>query len=171
MKKIMLMLTFGLLAAGTVSAQDTPKPEKKEGMEHRHERRANRERKNPEEMAARHSEMLSKQLNLSDKQERKVREITLKRSQESEALRNRMMEAKGQDKSQRALAHQEMKAINDRWEAELKDILSKKQFSQFEASRKEMKNRHFAEKGEKHKKDGKKEGKRQPRENKTRDNG
>lgn len=171
MKKILLMLSFGLMVAGTANAQENIKPGKKEHGEHHQDRRGNRERKNPEEMAARHTEMLSKQLNLSDKQKSKVQEITLKRSQESEALRHRMMEAKAQDQHQRSLAHQEMKAINDRWEADLKDILSKKQYSQFEASREEMKNRRLAGKGEKHKQEGKKEGKRQHKENKARDNG
>ena len=121
-------------------------------------------------MASRYTEMLSKQLDLSNKQERKVQEITLKRAQETEALRSRMVEAKGQDRSQRSIARQEMKAINDRWEADLKDILSKKQYSQYEASREEMKTR-LAGKGGKHQHEGRKEGKRQSRENNSRENG
>ncbi|MGV3502687.1 MAG: hypothetical protein ACO1O1_03215 [Adhaeribacter sp.] len=170
MKKIMLMLSFGLLVAGTASAQESPKTEKKGRFEHRQDHRGSRERKTPEQMASRHTEMLSKQLDLSNKQERKVQEITLKRAQQTEALRSRMMEAKGQDRSQRSLAHQEMKAINDRWEADLKDILSKKQYSQYEASREEMKSRRLAGKEDKHKHEGRKEGKRQPRENNSREN-
>lgn len=166
------MLSLGLLVAGTASAQEAPKSDKKQGHEHRQGRHGARERKNPEEMAARHTDMLDKQLDLSDKQERKVQEITLKRVQETEALRNQMMEAKGQDRSRKSMAHQEMKAINDRWEAALKDILSKKQYSQFEASRQEMKSRRLAGKGERHEREGKrKEGKRQPRENNSRENG
>jgi hypothetical protein len=59
-----------------------------------------------------------------------------------------------------------MKAINDRWEAELKDILSKKQFTQYEASRQEMKARRLAGHGEKGEREGRrKELKRQPKEN------
>lgn len=166
------MLSLGLLVAGTASAQQTVKPDKKQGLEHRQGRHSARERMNPEEIAARHTQMLDKQLDLSAKQERKVQEITLKRAQETEALRNRMMEAKGQDRTQRSLAHQEMKAVNDRWEAALKDILSKKQYSQFEASRQEMKSRRLAGKGEKHQREGKrKEGKRQLREHNSRENG
>ena len=166
------MLSFGLLVAGAASAQETVKSDKKRGFEHRQGHHEARERKTPEEIASRHTDLLAKQLDLSNKQERKVQEITLKRAQETEALRNRMMEAKGQDRDHRSMAHQEMKAINDRWEAELKDILSKKQFSQFEASRQEMKSRRLAGKEERHQLEGKrKEDKRQQRENNSRGNG
>jgi hypothetical protein len=60
-----------------------------------------------------------------------------------------------------------MKAINDRWENELKDILSKKQQAQYEASRQEMKSRRLAGKNEK----GEREGKRKELRRQQKDNG
>jgi periplasmic protein CpxP/Spy len=169
MKKIFLMLAAGLVMTGAANAQDAVKADKKarhENRESRENRHGDRERKNPEEIASRQTAMLNKKLALSDKQQKKVQEISLKRAQETEALRSRLAASQEQERGRKAGAHQEMKAINDRWEAELKDILSKKQYAQYEASRQEMKNRRLAGDSERGEREGKrKEFKRQPKVN------
>jgi hypothetical protein len=165
MKKIFAMLTLGLMMAGAASAQEVTPRDRKARFENREDRR---ERKTPEEIAARQTEMLNKKLALSNKQQKKVQEISLKRAQETEALRSRYAGSEQQARGRKAGVHQEMKAINDRWEADLKDILSKKQYTQYEASREEMKSRRLAarDRNERGEREGKrKEHKRQPREN------
>lgn len=163
MKKIFTMLTAGLLMAGVANAQQETTSEQKPRYESREDRKGDRERRSPEEIATRQTEVLDKKLGLSDKQRRKVEEINLKRARETEALRNRFAgsQQQQQGRGRKAGGHQEMKAINDRWEAELKDILSKKQYAQYEANRQEMRSRRLA--GEREGR--KKEIKRQPRVN------
>lgn len=158
------MLTAGLLLAGVASAQEATQPERKPRYENREDRKGDRERRSPEEIASRQTEVLDKKLGLSDKQRRKVGEINLKRAQETEALRSRFsgsQQQQQQGRGRKAGGHQEMKTINERWEAELKDILSKKQYAQYQASRQEMRSRRLA--GEREGR--KKEIKRQPRVN------
>jgi protein CpxP len=161
MKKIFLMLAFGALAAGTATAQEAVKSDKKARFENREDRQGNREKRNPEAMAARQLEMFDKQLDLSKKQEKQVQALSLKRTQEYQALRSRTAAPKDQ-RPHRETGHQEMKAINDRWEAGMKDILSKKQYAQYEANRQEMKTRRFAEKSEHGKKGDRKKGYKRP---------
>lgn len=168
MKKIFAMLTAGLLMAGVASAQQGPATERKPRHENQEGRKGDRERRSPEQLASRQTAVLDKQLGLSNKQRRKVEEISLKRAQETEALRSRFAEARQQQqgRGRKAGMHQEMRAINERWEAELKDILSKKQYSQYEASRQQMKSRRLAGEGARGERDGRrKEIRRQSREN------
>jgi hypothetical protein len=172
MKKLFVMLSLGVLIAGTASAQNAVKADRKarfENRENREDRKGDRPRKSPEEIAARQTEMLHKKLDLSNKQQKKIQEISLKRAQESEALHNRYAAANTNEggRGRRDGVHQEMKAINDRWENELKDILSKKQQAQYEASRQEMKSRRLAGKNEK----GEREGKRKELRRQQKDNG
>jgi periplasmic protein CpxP/Spy len=171
MKKIFAMLSLGLLMAGAASAQEVMPNDRKARFENREDRRGHRERKTPEEIATRQTEMLNKKLALSNKQQKKVQEISLKRAQETEALRSRYADSQEQARGRKAGVHQEMKAINDRWEADLKDILSKKQYTQYEASREEMKSRRLAarERGERER--GEREGKRKEHKRQPRDNG
>jgi protein CpxP len=167
MKKIFAMLALGTLIAGAASAQEVVKSDRKARSENQENRKFNRQRRNPEELAARQTEMLNKKLDLSKKQQKKVQEINLKRTQETEALRSRYAAAKDQGRGRNGGLHQEMKATNDRWEASLKDILSKKQYAQYEASRQEMKSRRLAERGQR----GEKAGKRKESRRDQRDNG
>ena len=158
MKKIFVMLALGVLIAGTASAQEALKSDRKarsENRNHREDRKLKREKRSPEELAARQTEMLNKTLDLSKKQQKKVTELSLKRNQETEALRSRYAASKDQGRGRNAGLHQEMKAIHDRWEAGLKDVLSKKQYTQYEASRQEMKSRRLAGRDERGDKAGK----------------
>jgi periplasmic protein CpxP/Spy len=153
MKKIIVLLALGVLIAGTASAQEALKSDRKarsENRENREDRKLKRVRKSPEELAARQTEILNKTLDLSKKQQKKVTELSLKRIQETEALRSRYAAStsKDQGRGRNAGLHQEMKAIHDHWEAGLQDALSKKQYTQYEASHKEMKSRRLADRGE-----------------------
>lgn len=167
MKKIFTILTFGLLMAGVANAQEEPASGRKPRHEHREDWKGDRERRSPEEIASRQTEVLDKKLGMSNKQRRKVEEISLKRAQETEVLRSRFAGSQQpQGRGRRAGLHQQMRAINERWEKELKAILTKKQYAQYQDSRQQMRSRRFAGEGPRGEREGKrKELKRQPRVN------
>jgi periplasmic protein CpxP/Spy len=145
MEKIIAMLSLGVLMAGTTYAQTTaPQKERKQRTEQRGER-VQKNKKTPEEKAARHTEMLTKKLDLNKSQQRKLQALNLKRAQEMQAMHANRSEA-----SNRKAMRSERKESKARYEADLKDILNKKQYAQYEAHREEMKAKH-AEKRDHHK--------------------
>ena len=136
MKKIIAMLAMGMMMAGATYAQDAPKKERKHRTEQRGER-MQKQRKSPEEMAAKRTEMLTKRYDLNKSQQRKLQALNLKHSQEKHALHANRGEARNKESMGDA-----RKASRARYEAELKDILNKKQYAQYEADKAEMRAKH-----------------------------
>ncbi|WP_242929436.1 hypothetical protein [Pontibacter vulgaris] len=134
MKKIIAMLALGALMAGTTYAQTTaPQKERRHRTEQRG-KRVQKYKKSPEEIAAKRTEMLAKKLDLSKRQQKKLQELNLKRAQEMQANRGEARDRKSM--------RSDRQASKARYEAELKDILNKKQYAQYEAHREEMKVKH-----------------------------
>ncbi|WP_205504578.1 hypothetical protein [Rufibacter psychrotolerans] len=136
MKKILAMLSLGVLVAGTSFAQTVaPQPEgRKHRLENRHQKpRADRERKTPEQWAAARTARLDKQLDLSKAQEKKITALFLEQSKEREQLRANRQPGERKDPQLKA----SRKEAHAKWEAELQKILTKKQYATLEASRKE----------------------------------
>ncbi|QNH62717.1 hypothetical protein [Hymenobacter sediminicola] len=77
------------------------------------------------------SDELAKELGLNAKQKAKVEKIFQEQQQQMQALRSRSGSA---DRSQ---SMSEVKRIHDNSDKKLKDVLSKKQYAQFEAKRQE----------------------------------
>lgn len=118
-------------------AQQAPQKERK----HRTEQRDGKDRKGnrtPEERAARQTEKMSKELGLNKSQTRKLQALHLKQMQQREAMRAQYKEGDKRNKNQR----QEMKTSREQWDAELKDILTKKQYAQYQEKREEMRAQH-----------------------------
>lgn len=130
------MLAMGALMAGTTYAQEAPKKERKHRAEQRGER-MQRQKKSPEEMAAKRTEMLTKKYDLNKSQQKKLQALNLKHAQEKHALHAN----RGEARDHRS-ARGEMQASKARYEAELKDILNKKQYAQYEADKAEKHARH-----------------------------
>ncbi|WP_439880452.1 hypothetical protein ACSX1A_14995 [Pontibacter sp. MBLB2868] len=133
MKKIIAILSLGVLMAGTTYAQTTPQKERK----HRTERKQ-KQKRSPEEMAAKRTEMLTKKLDLNKSQQKKLLALNLKHAQEKQA----MMQANRGEVRNHENMRSERQANRARYEAELKDILNKKQYAQYEADKAEMHARH-----------------------------
>lgn len=74
---------------------------------------------------------MTKELDLSKKQQEKVAKIFQDQQQQMQQLRGRQQ---GADRSQRVA---EFKLIHERTDKQLKDVLSKKQYAQLEAKRQE----------------------------------
>lgn len=146
MKKVIVMLTLGVLVAGSSFAQDAPQKENKSRTEQRKSRDFGRDKKSPEERAQLRTERLSQKLDLNSAQTRKLQALNLKQVNEMQAMRAKYKDADRRNPKQR----EEMKALHTKWEAELKDILTKKQYAQYEADRKEMR-AHLEKRGEQHK--------------------
>lgn len=129
------MLSLGMLmAADTTYAQNVPQKERKQRTEQRGER-MQKQRKSPEEMAARRTEMLAQKYDLNKSQQKKLQ--ALKHAQEKHALHANKGEARNK-KSMRT----ERQASRASYEAGLKDILNKKQYAQYEADKAEMRAKH-----------------------------
>ncbi|RAK66127.1 hypothetical protein [Hymenobacter edaphi] len=88
-------------------------------------------RKDDAQRRQQRSEKLAKELGLSSKQKTKVDQIFLEQQQQMQALRGR---AQGADRSQ---LRGEAQRIHESTDKKLKDVLSKKQYAQFEAKRQE----------------------------------
>ncbi|MBC5994714.1 DUF4890 domain-containing protein [Pontibacter cellulosilyticus] len=136
MKKFIAVLSLSVLMAGTTYAQQEPQKERKQRTEQRGER-VQKHRKSPEEMAAKRTEKLTQKYDLSKSQQRKLQALNLKHAQEKHALHAN----RGEARNHRS-ARGEMQASRARYEAELKDIMNKKQYAQYEADKAEKRARH-----------------------------
>ncbi|MBF9255212.1 DUF4890 domain-containing protein [Pontibacter sp. 172403-2] len=137
MKKVVIALSFGILMAGSSFAQSAPQQEAKFRTEHRN-RKDKGDRKSPEERAAQRTEKLSKQLGLSKSQEKKLLALNLENIREMQAMRAN--HNKGDKRSTEQREH--LKASREKRDAALKDILTKKQYAQYQQQREEMKAQH-----------------------------
>lgn len=79
-----------------------------------------------------HLTRMTKELDLSKKQQEKVAKIFQDQQQQMQALRGRQQQ--GADRNQRMA---EAKLIHERTDKQLKDVLSKKQYAQLETKRQE----------------------------------
>lgn len=144
MKKVIVMLSLGVLFAGSSMALDLPRGESKAHVEQRGEKR---ERLSPEQMASKRTERMSKQLSLSKKQERQLQALHLKQAQQMQALHKKDSRSdRGREEGRKQQFSKEqqaqMKAMRSRYESELKDILSPSQFKKYAAERQAMRDRH-----------------------------
>ena len=115
MKKSFLTLTLALGLFVVVSAQP-------------------RQQRSPEERAKITSEMMTKQLSLSEEQKKQVYEATLERFKSLSALREKTGEGKRPDMA-------EMKKIQDEYIAKIEKSLSPKQKEDFEKAQQAMRDR------------------------------
>ncbi|ALJ00024.1 DUF4890 domain-containing protein [Rufibacter tibetensis] len=149
MKKYLVMMALGLAVAGTSYAQTTPQQRGK-NPENRSEQRKNdkgefhrggekRAQLSPEERATKRTEMLTQKLDLNSSQKRKLQAINLKHAQQmasfkgQKSQRNQLYGGEGNDQHR-----QQMQQLHASWEKEFKDIVSKKQYAQYEEERKQM---------------------------------
>lgn len=133
MKKLVAMMAFGMLVAGGAYAQDAPQKEKKQRTEYKAKRVDRTQKMDPEARATKQTEMLSKKLDLSAAQKNELQALNMKRVQEMQALNAKYDKSDARNEAQRA----ERKAIQNRWQSDMKKVLNEKQYAQYEADRKE----------------------------------
>lgn len=117
MKKFLLPLLALALSATVAAAQTTP------------DQAGGRPQRTPEEMAARQTQGLTRQLGLSADQSAKVQQIMLARDQEMMAMRGQM-QAGTADRQQ---MRQQMMAGRTKYDDQLKAVLTPDQYAKMQA--------------------------------------
>jgi hypothetical protein len=144
MKKIIAVLSLGMLVAGSTYAQTVPQKEQQEKSVRTEQRgdRAERAKKNPEEMAQVKTERMAQKLDLTAAQKDQLQALNLRQAQEMKAMRENLKSSEDRTKIRKA-----RKASHDKWQAELKSILTEKQYAQYEVERAQMRKRSEAKEG------------------------
>lgn len=126
MKKTLLLFAALALTAGAASAQTSPAA-RPMGMG-----QMDRQQMTPEQRADRQAQHLTKQLGLSADQTAKVRELALAQGQEMQAMR-----ANASASTDRRANLEQLKAGKDKYETQLKTILTPDQYTKYEQMRDE----------------------------------
>lgn len=154
MKKLIAVLSLGMLVAGSSYAQTTtPQKDQKPRSEYRGAN-GDRVQKTPEEMAQMKTDRMAQKLELNASQKNQLQALNLRHAQEMKAMRESHKAAGEKTAEDRAKMQEARKASHDNWQAELKSILTTEQFAKYEADHDEMKSSMKHKRGE-----GKKAGK------------
>jgi hypothetical protein len=142
MKKLLFPLLALVLSATAASAQTSP------------DQAGGRPQRTPEEMAARQTEGLTRQLGLSADQAAKVQQILLARDQEMMAMRGQMQAGTADRQQMRA----QMMAGRTKYEDQLKAVLTPDQYTSYttmQANRRQRGGMAMPQEGKVKAKDGK----------------
>ncbi|RSK46967.1 hypothetical protein [Hymenobacter rigui] len=121
MKKMLVLLFAATVLAGTAAAQTTATPlPRPDGMDQ------NRQNLTPEQRADRQAQNLTRQLSLSADQTPKVRAIALAQAQEMQTLRDKYTTA-----GSRQGMGQDLKATQEKYDAQLKAVLTTDQYTKY----------------------------------------
>lgn len=137
MKKLIAALSLGMLVAGgsayaqtTTTKQDrNPRSEMRQGMKD----------KSPEEMAQQRTEKMSQKLDLDANQKNQLQALNMRHAQEMKAMRESHKAAADKTPEQKAQMQEARKASHDKWQTELKSILTTEQYAKYETDREQMK--------------------------------
>ncbi|WP_299709160.1 DUF4890 domain-containing protein [uncultured Pontibacter sp.] len=140
MKKLIAALSLGVLVAGSAYAQTStttqqdrkPRSEMRAAMKHKAQ-------KNPEEMAQMKTDRMAQRLELNASQKNQLQALNLRHAQEMKAMRESYKATGEKTAEQRAQMQEARKASHNKWQAELKGILSAEQFAKYETDKAEMK--------------------------------
>ncbi len=132
------MLTLGVLVAGSTFAQTAPNQDNRARTENRGAKKGHAHKakgtRTPEERAQLRTERLSQRLELSEAQTNQLRALHLKQINENKALRGEARKQKGEARVARKTNH-------EKYEAELKGILTDQQFAKYQQDREEMRSK------------------------------
>ena len=131
-KTLILLAALALTSAGTAFAQA---PVTTTGTNANqtalHQNLAKKSKKTPEQKADRHASKMAKELGLNADQETRVEQLLLARHQETAAFKAKY----GDDKK---AGRPEMKAAHERYEVQLKQILTPEQYAKFQQKKDEQ---------------------------------
>ena len=134
--KATLLLLAGL-ALGTSAAQAQTAPAAPGQAPTQQPAPRMKRQKSPDQSADHHAAMLGRKLGLSADQQTRAHAVFLAEAQESQALK-----AKYPDPSQRKAMHQEMKGLHDKYQGQLKGVLTPDQYTRYTAMQQEKKAHH-----------------------------
>ncbi|PVY39241.1 DUF4890 domain-containing protein [Pontibacter virosus] len=140
MKKLIAVLSLGMLVAGSsVYAQTTTKPQDQKPRNEMRGAMKNRVQKSPEAIAQMKTDRLAQKLELSAAQKNQLQELNMRQAQEMKAMRESHKATGEKTPELRAQMQEARKANHEKWQTELKSILSAEQYAKYEANREEMK--------------------------------
>lgn len=142
MKKILAMLFVSAMIAGSSFAQQAPqKARHKKAHTEKQDGKYKQSRLSPEERAARRTEKMTQELGLNKAQAKKLQALHLKQVAHRKEMHALQKERHAENREQRK---EEMKAAHQQWQADLKDILTEKQYTQYQQQHEEMRTQHKA---------------------------
>ncbi|MCP2045618.1 DUF4890 domain-containing protein [Pontibacter sp. HSC-36F09] len=140
MKKIIAALSLGMLVAGSSAyAQTTTKPQDQKPRSEMRGAMKDRAQKSPEEMAQMKTDMMAQKLELSASQKNQLQKLNMRHAQEMKAMQESHKATTEKTPEQRAQMQEARKVSHEKWQAELKSILSAEQYAKYETDRAEMK--------------------------------
>jgi periplasmic protein CpxP/Spy len=138
MKKLIAVLSLGMLVAGSSYAQTTtPQKDQKPRSEYRGAK-GDKARKTPEEMARMRTDKMAQKLELNASQKSQLQALNLRHAQEMKARRESYKASGEKTAADKAKIQEARKASHDKWQAELKGVLTEQQYAKYEAYRAEM---------------------------------
>ncbi|KAA3436798.1 hypothetical protein [Rufibacter hautae] len=132
MKKIVVMLSLGMLVTGTTFAQEVTKGDRKPKTERIGQDGGKKDTRTPEEKATQKAQKVTKKYNLTQAQQASLQALYLKQETETAAMKAQSRGA-GDVKTK---DREDFKAKRAQWDAELKSILTPEQYAQYQADRK-----------------------------------
>ena len=140
MKKIIAALSLGMLVAGSSAyAHTTTKPQDQKPRNEMRGAMKDKAQKSPEEKAQMKTERMAEKLELSAAQKNQLQELNMRQAQEMKAMHESHKATSEKTPEQRAQMQEARKASHEKWQAELKSILSTEQYDKYETDRAEMK--------------------------------
>jgi Spy/CpxP family protein refolding chaperone len=121
-KTLMLLAALAFTTAGTSFAQTAPAATTKVKM---HGGKGGHGPKDPAKMADHKAAKMAKELGLTADQEAKVEQLMLARQQETQALKTKYA-------ADKTVGRAEMKASHEKYQAQLKTILTPEQYAKFD---------------------------------------
>jgi periplasmic protein CpxP/Spy len=139
MKKLIAALSLSMLVAGSAYAQTTTTQQDRKPRSEMRGAMQNKAQKSPEEMAQMKTDRMAQKLELNTSQKNQLQALNLRHAQETKAMRESHKATGEKTAEQRTQMQEARKASHDKWQTELKGILSAEQFAKYEADKAEMK--------------------------------
>lgn len=139
MKKLFAALSLGMLVVGSSYAQTTTPQQNQNPRSVQRDAMKNRAQKSPEEMAQKRTDKLAQKLELNASQTNQLQALNQRHAQEMKAMRESHRATGEKTAEEKAKMQEARKASHDKWQTELKGILTPQQFAKYEADKAEMK--------------------------------
>jgi periplasmic protein CpxP/Spy len=142
MKKLIAVLSLGMLVAGSAYAQTTTTQKDQKARSEQRAAKGDRAQKSPEDMAKMRTEKLAQKLDMNASQKNQLQALNMRHAEEMKAMRESYKTTGEKTAEDKAKMKEAKQASHDKRQAELKGILTPQQFAKYEAEKSEMKARH-----------------------------
>ncbi|MBX0334072.1 DUF4890 domain-containing protein [Pontibacter sp. HSC-14F20] len=140
MKKLIAAFSLGILVAGSSAyAQTTTKQQDQKPRSEMRGAMKDRAQKSPEGMAQMKTDRMAQKLELSASQKNQLQELNMRQAQEMKTMRESHKATREKTAEQRTQMKEDRKANHEKWQTELKSILSAEQYAKYEADHEQMK--------------------------------